>query len=77
MNPPLALAGYLLVGMIIAALMFNWKRVPPLWAFVLGLALQNLGLTYQPLVGAAHMIGQATIPVVLFVLGMTIYKKVT
>ncbi len=46
--------------------------VPPLWAFMLGLALQNAGLTYQPLVSAAHMIGQATIPVVLFVLGLTI-----
>ncbi len=46
--------------------------IPPIWAFVVGLALQNLGLSYQPLVSAAHMIGQATIPVVLFVLGMTI-----
>src|SRR5687767_9659889 len=46
--------------------------VPPLWAFMLGLALQNAGLAYQPLVSAAHMIGQATIPVVLFVLGLTI-----
>ena len=46
--------------------------LPPLWAFALGFALQALGLTYQPLVTAAHMIGQATIPVTLFVLGMTI-----
>jgi malate permease and related proteins len=46
--------------------------LPPLWAFALGFALQTLGLTYQPLVAAAHMIGQATIPVTLFVLGMTI-----
>jgi predicted permease len=46
--------------------------IPPLWAFVLGLALQHLGLAYPPLVSAANMIGQATIPVVLFVLGMTI-----
>ena len=52
-----------------------WRIVlslPPLWAFALGFALQKLGLTYQPLVSAAHMIGQATIPVTLFVLGMTI-----
>ena len=46
--------------------------LPPLWAFALGFAMQALGLTYQPLVAAAHMIGQATIPVTLFVLGMTI-----
>ena len=46
--------------------------MPPIWAFVLGLASQQLGLTYMPLVNAAHMIGQATIPVILFVLGLTI-----
>ncbi|MEO7726965.1 MAG: AEC family transporter [Burkholderiales bacterium] len=52
-----------------------WRIVlslPPLWAFALGFTLQATGLTYQPLVAAAHMIGQATIPVTLFVLGMTI-----
>jgi predicted permease len=52
-----------------------WRIVlslPPLWAFALGFALQKFGLNYQPLVAAAHMIGQATIPVTLFVLGMTI-----
>ena len=52
-----------------------WRIVlslPPLWAFALGFTLQAAGLTYQPLVAAAHMIGQATIPVTLFVLGMTI-----
>ncbi len=52
-----------------------WRIVlslPPLWAFALGFTLQKFGLTYQPLVSAAHMIGQATIPVTLFVLGMTI-----
>jgi predicted permease len=46
--------------------------LPPLWAFALGFTLQALDLTYKPLVVAAHMIGQATIPVTLFVLGMTI-----
>ena len=46
--------------------------LPPMWAFALGFTLQLTGLTYQPLVAAAHMIGQATIPVTLFVLGMTI-----
>ena len=46
--------------------------LPPLWAFALGLLLQALDLAYKPLIAAAHMIGQATIPVTLFVLGMTI-----
>jgi malate permease and related proteins len=46
--------------------------MPPIWAFVLGMCTQQLGLTYQPLVNATYFIGQATIPVTLFVLGMTI-----
>ena len=46
--------------------------MPPIWAFVLGISTQQLGLTYAPLVNATHFIGQATIPVTLFVLGMTI-----
>ncbi len=46
--------------------------MPPIWAFLLGTACQQLNLTYQPLVNAAQFIGQATIPVILFVLGMTI-----
>jgi hypothetical protein len=46
--------------------------MPPIWAFVLGFAAQRLGLVYVPLVNAAQFVGQATIPVVLFVLGMTI-----
>ncbi len=46
--------------------------IPLLWAFGIGLLLQYTGLAYAPLVNAAHMIGQATIPIVLFVLGMTI-----
>jgi len=46
--------------------------MPPIWAFVLGICTQELGLTYKPLVNATYFIGQATIPVTLFVLGMTI-----
>jgi predicted permease len=46
--------------------------MPPIWAFLLGFACQQLDLTYQPLVKATQFIGQATIPVILFVLGMTI-----
>lgn len=46
--------------------------MPPIWAFILGTASQQLGLVYAPLVAATHFIGQATIPVTIFVLGMTI-----
>jgi predicted permease len=46
--------------------------MPPIWAFVLGTVSQMLGLTYEPLVNATRFIGQATIPVILFVLGLTI-----
>lgn len=46
--------------------------MPPIWAFLLGFACQQLDLTYEPLVNATRFIGQATIPVILFVLGMTI-----
>ncbi|MGE0557741.1 MAG: AEC family transporter [Burkholderiales bacterium] len=46
--------------------------MPPIWAFLLGAGSQQLGLTYEPLVNAARFIGQANIPVILFVLGMTI-----
>lgn len=46
--------------------------MPPLWAFVLGVAYQQLGIRYQPIIAATSFIGQATIPAILFVLGMTI-----
>ena len=46
--------------------------MPPIWAFVAGMTMQQLGLVYQPLVAATHFIGQATIPVTLLVLGMTV-----
>lgn len=46
--------------------------MPPIWAFLLGVGAQQTGLDFAPLVAATRMIGQATIPVVLFVLGMTI-----
>ena len=46
--------------------------MPPIWAFLLGSACQQLDLVYQPLVNAAQFIGQATIPIIIFVLGMTI-----
>ena len=46
--------------------------MPPIWAFILGITSQQLGLTYTPLTKATWFIGQATIPVTLFVLGLTI-----
>ena len=46
--------------------------MPPIWAFILGTGSQQLGLSYAPLTAATGFIGQATIPVTLFVLGMTI-----
>jgi predicted permease len=52
-----------------------WRTMatmPPLWAFVLGVAYQQLGVEYQPIIAATTFIGQGTIPTILFVLGMTI-----
>ena len=46
--------------------------MPPIWAFIAGATLQQAGLVYEPVVDAARMIGQPTIPVMLFVLGLTI-----
>jgi len=46
--------------------------MPPVWAFVIGVGLQQTGLAWEPLVNAARLIGQPTIPVMLFVLGLTI-----
>ena len=46
--------------------------MPPVWAFVIGVGLQQADLAWPPLVNAARLIGQPTIPVMLFVLGLTI-----
>lgn len=52
--------------------------MPPIWAFILGTGSQQLGWTYAPLTVATGFIGQATIPVTLFVLGMTIpWRRLT
>ena len=52
--------------------------MPPIWAFIAGTTVQQLGLAYPPLVAATRFIGQATIPVIIFVLGMTIpWNKLT
>lgn len=46
--------------------------MPPIWAFLLGMVSQQFGLNYAPLVKATGFIGQATIPVTLLILGLTI-----
>jgi hypothetical protein len=47
-------------------------RLPPVWAFAAGVACNLAGLPVAPLVEAARMIGQAAIPLLLFVLGLAI-----
>ena len=47
-------------------------RLPPVWAFVLGVALNLSGLELAPLADAARMVGQAAIPLLLFVLGLAL-----
>jgi len=46
--------------------------MPPIWAFLLGITSRQLGITYEPLVAATRFIGLANIPVIIFVLGLTI-----
>jgi predicted permease len=46
--------------------------LPPVWAFLLGFAANFSGLEVLPLVKAAKLIGQATIPIMLFTLGLSI-----
>jgi hypothetical protein len=50
----------------------EWLRLPLVWAFVLGLAINLSGIEAQPLVRALRVIGQATVPLMLFVLGLSI-----
>jgi predicted permease len=46
--------------------------IVPIWAFIAGTLLQMSGLEFAPLTHASRMIGQATIPVMMFVLGLSI-----
>jgi malate permease and related proteins len=46
--------------------------IPPIWAFIGGALLQLSGFVFEPLIHAARLIGQATIPVTMFVLGLSI-----
>ncbi|MEW6131608.1 MAG: AEC family transporter [Pseudomonadota bacterium] len=46
--------------------------LPPLWAFAAGVLVAQLPMNTQPLVHAAHFIGQPTVPVMLLMLGLSI-----
>lgn len=46
--------------------------LPPLWAFAAGVATAQLPIDSQPLIHAAHFIGQPTVPVMLLMLGLSI-----
>lgn len=47
-------------------------KLPPVWGFLLGLAANASGIDIQPLIKAAKFMGQATIPIMLFALGLSI-----
>lgn len=47
-------------------------RLPPMWAFAAGLIVAQLPFDTQPLVNAAHFIGQPTVPIMLLMLGLSI-----
>lgn len=49
-----------------------WLRLPPVWGFAAGLVVNQSGLPLSPLIEAAHWAGSPTIPLMLFVLGLTI-----
>lgn len=46
--------------------------LPPLWAFAAGVVVLQLPMNTQPLINAAHFIGQPTVPVMLLMLGLSI-----
>lgn len=49
-----------------------WLTLPPVWGFGLGIAVNLSGFDLAPLVEAARWAGSPTIPLMLFVLGLTI-----
>jgi predicted permease len=55
-----------------ASFLAMWLRLPPVWGFAAGLAVNLSGLPLTPLIEAAHWAGSPTIPLMLFVLGLTI-----
>ncbi len=55
-----------------ASFLAMWLRLPPVWGFAAGLAVNLSGLSLAPLIEAARWAGSPTIPLMLFVLGLTI-----
>lgn len=55
-----------------ASFLSMWLRLPPVWGFALGLLVNWTGLPLAPLIEAARWAGSPTIPLMLFVLGLTI-----
>lgn len=55
-----------------ASFLNMWLRLPPVWGFAAGVALNLSGAGLAPLVEAARWAGSPTIPLMLFVLGLTI-----
>ena len=55
-----------------ASFLRMWLKLPPVWGFAAGLAVNLSGLPLAPLIEAARWAGSPTIPLMLFVLGLTI-----
>lgn len=55
-----------------ASLLRTVLTLPPIWGFVLGFAVNLSGIEVTPLVQAARFMGQATVPIMLFTLGLSI-----
>ncbi len=55
-----------------ASFLSMWLRLPPVWGFAAGIAVNLSGSGLEPLVEAARWAGSPTIPLMLFVLGLTI-----
>jgi predicted permease len=55
-----------------ASFLNMWLKLPPVWGFAAGLAVNLSGLPLEPLIEAARWAGSPTIPLMLFVLGLTI-----
>ncbi|MEW6413664.1 MAG: AEC family transporter [Pseudomonadota bacterium] len=55
-----------------ASFLSMWLRLPPVWGFAAGIAVNLSGADLAPLVEAARWAGSPTIPLMLFVLGLTI-----
>ncbi len=52
-----------------------WLLLPPVWSFIAGVAVSLSGWTVTPLIHAARMIGQPTVPIMLLMLGLSIPWK--